>query len=142
MNDILTMLYDGACPFCRREADWLKRRDRSDRLRLVDIADGNFESAKYGLTDEEVSGVLHAILPDGTVLKGMDAVREAYRVVGLGWILAPTKLPGVRAIFDMLYGCFARNRLALGRPFRASCSSDRCSSPAPDTFKPGHDMTK
>jgi hypothetical protein len=36
------------------------------------------------------------------VLKGMDAVREAYRTVGLGWVLAPTKLPGLKALSDLL----------------------------------------
>jgi predicted DCC family thiol-disulfide oxidoreductase YuxK len=23
-----TLLYDGDCPFCRREVEWLRRRDR------------------------------------------------------------------------------------------------------------------
>jgi len=131
MNARFTMLYDGACPFCRREAAWLKRRDRADRLLLVDIAEGDFEPAKYGLTEEEVSGVLHGITLDGTVLRGMDAVREAYRIVGLGWLAAATKLPGLRAIFDVLYACFARNRVALGRPFRNSCSNGTCGPASP-----------
>ena len=32
------LLYDGQCPFCRREVDWLKRRDRAGRLVAEDIS--------------------------------------------------------------------------------------------------------
>jgi len=136
------LFYDGECPLCRREVSWLKRRDRSGELQLIDIADPDCDPSKYNLTHEEVSRVLHGIKPDGTVLRGMDAVREAYRIVGLGWLLAPTKLPGLRAIFDTLYGCFARNRVALGRPFRASCSNGKCTVSSPDESPHRHNFTK
>jgi hypothetical protein len=59
--------------------------------------------------------VLHGIRHDGVVLKGMPAVREAYRAIGLGWLLAPTRLPGLNALSEFLYRWFARNRGALGR---------------------------
>jgi len=49
-----TLLYDGECPFCRREVEWLRRRDREDRLSLEDIADPGIDPAQYGLTQEDV----------------------------------------------------------------------------------------
>jgi predicted DCC family thiol-disulfide oxidoreductase YuxK len=109
------LLYDGACPFCRREVAWLKRRDRYGTLATEDISDPAFDAARYGITRHEAMGALHAVLADGRVVRGMDAVREAYRAIGLGWVVAPTRLPVVSAICDHFYSTFARNRARLGR---------------------------
>jgi predicted DCC family thiol-disulfide oxidoreductase YuxK len=115
MSRRFRLLYDGECPICRREVDWLKRRDRAGNLELGNIASLGFDPARYGLSRGEINRELHGIKPDGTIVRGMEAVREAYRSVGLGWIMAPTRLPGVRLLSDRLYDWFARNRLALGR---------------------------
>lgn len=128
MTGRFRLFYDSECPICRREVAWLKRRDRSGNLELEDIAALGYDPARYGLTREEVTRVLHGVMPNGVVLKGMDAVREAYRTVGLGWLLAPTGLPGLRVLSDFLYGWFARNRLALGRLLQPSCSDGQCVS--------------
>jgi len=130
MRRQFTLLYDGECPICRREVDWLKRRDRNGRLALEDIAALGFDPAKHGLTREEVSRVLHGVRYDGKVVRGMEAVREAYQAVGLGWLLAPTRLPGVRALSDAFYRWFARNRLTLGRVLETTCSGGQCSVPS------------
>ena len=61
----LKLLYDGECPFCRREVEWLKRRDRHGHLAFEDISELGFSPAKYHLTPEEVQSVLHGVLPDG-----------------------------------------------------------------------------
>jgi predicted DCC family thiol-disulfide oxidoreductase YuxK len=110
---------------------WLKRRDRSGNLELEDIAALGFDPARYGLTREEVARVLHGVMPNGVVLKGMDAVREAYRAVGLGWLVAPTRWPGLRLLSNFLYGWFARNRRGLGRLLKPSCSDADCKVIAP-----------
>jgi predicted DCC family thiol-disulfide oxidoreductase YuxK len=120
-NRRFTLLYDGDCPFCRREVDWLKRQDRQGMLSLEDIGDPAFDPSKYGLTREEVSSVIHGITPDGRVVRRMEAICEAYRAVGKGWLMAPTGWPGLRAVSDAAYGVFARNRIALGRWFDPSC---------------------
>lgn len=109
------LLYDGECPICRREVRWLRRVDRRNRLEFVDIAAPDFVAARFGLTHEAVQGALHALLPDGRVARAMDAVRAAYRAVGLGWIAAPTAWPPLRPLFDRAYRVFARNRLRIGR---------------------------
>ena len=80
-----TLLYDGECPFCRQEVEWLRRRDGESHLILEDITDPGFDPAKYGLTRDEVAGVLHGILPDGRVVRCVEAIRQAYQAVGLGW---------------------------------------------------------
>jgi predicted DCC family thiol-disulfide oxidoreductase YuxK len=109
------LLYDGQCPFCRREVEWLKRRDRAGRLVMEDISDPNFHAEAYGLTQTEVMGVLHGILPNGRIVRRIEATREAYRAVGLGWMVAPLSWPIIGWLADRAYGVFAGNRVALGR---------------------------
>jgi predicted DCC family thiol-disulfide oxidoreductase YuxK len=124
------LLYDGECPFCRREVAWLKRHDHEGNLALEDIADPGFDPAQYGLTRDEVMGVLHGILPDGRVVKRVEAIRQAYQAVGLGWVVAPTRWPIIRMVLDGLYGIFARNRIRLGRLLGKRCKSDKCTTEA------------
>ena len=120
------LLYDGDCPFCRREVEWLKRRDRQGRLAVEDIGAIGFSPARYGLTQQEVTGVLHGVLPDGRVVSRLEAIRQAYQAVGLGWLVAPTRLPVVDGALDRMYGLFAANRGRLGRWFGRVCDSGAC----------------
>ena len=76
-----------------------------------------------------MTSVLHAVTGDGTILKGVDAVREAYRAVGLGWVLWPTRLPVLRTMTDYMYRLFARNRIRWGRLFGRSCPDGHCGVP-------------
>ena len=123
----LRLLYDGDCPFCRREVHWLQKQDRRGHLVVEDIAAIGFDPAKYGLSIEQVQGSLHAIRPDGTVVSAMDAIRAAYEAVGLGWLVAPTRLPGARRVCDAAYRLFARNRVRWGNLLGRGCKRD-CST--------------
>jgi predicted DCC family thiol-disulfide oxidoreductase YuxK len=71
-------------------------------------------------------GVLHGILPDGRVVRGVEAIRQVYGAVGLGWLVAPTRLPVIRWGLDCMYGAFARNRVRLGRLFGRQCERGVC----------------
>ncbi len=124
----LTLLYDGACPFCLREVAWLRRRDRRGLLAFADIAAPDFDETQYGVSGREVQARIHAVLADGTVLEGMPVFREAYARIGLGWLIAPTGWPILRPIFDGMYRLFAANRVRLGRLFGRgdACEGDAC----------------
>ena len=54
---------------------------------------------------------IHGVLPDGTVIEGVEVFRRAYAAVGLGWLIAPTRWPGCRRLTDLAHRIFARNRL-------------------------------
>jgi predicted DCC family thiol-disulfide oxidoreductase YuxK len=117
------LLYDGQCPFCRREIEWLKGRDRDGRLIAEDISTPEFRAESYGLTQDAVEQVIHGVLPDGRIVRRVEALREAYRTVGLGWLAAPTAWPVVSWFADRAYGVFARNRVTLGNLLGRSCHS-------------------
>jgi predicted DCC family thiol-disulfide oxidoreductase YuxK len=125
------VLIDGECPLCRREMRFLRRLDRgSKRLVTEDITAAGFDSNQYGVTMQELMGQIHGVLPDESLVKGMEVFRRAYDAVGLGWLLAPTSWPLLKSISDAAYAWFARNRLRLtGRA--GACDSGRCRLPWP-----------
>lgn len=123
------VLFDGECPFCRLEARWLGYLNKSGCLAIEDIAARDFDPVLYGSTLADLMGTLHGVFPDGRKTLGVETFREAYRAVGLGWVLAPTGWPVLRPIFDALYVLFARYRVRLGGAFGRSCTGDRCSVP-------------
>lgn len=121
------VLYDGDCPFCRLEARWLSRLDRSGALALEDIAAENFDPRRYDSTLPELMGTLHGVYPDGTKTVGVETFRQAYKTVGMGWLFAPTGWPLLRPAFDAMYKLFARYRVRMGGLLGRSCLGDRCS---------------
>ena len=110
----ITILYDGECPLCSRELAMLKRIDRRrGRLGAIDIAAADFEASRYGLDLDTLMGRIHGVLPDGSVIEGVEVFRRAYAAVGRGWVLGWTSLPPFVRPVDAAYRWFARNRLSL-----------------------------
>jgi len=124
----IELLYDGQCPLCLREVNFLQRRDAGRGLvAFVDIADDRYTPEAHGGVDFETAmGRIHAVLPDGTVIKNVEVFRRVYEILGMGWIYAATKLPIIGSIVDKLYEIWADWRLTLtGRPDLATIVSDR-----------------
>lgn len=124
------LLYDGECPFCRREVRWLQRWNRQGYLAFEDIASPDFDPSLYGTSREELLGVIHGVFPDGRIVRKIEVFRQAYRAIGLGWLVAPTGWPILRRLFDGLYSLLARYRVRLGRLFGRSCATESCALPA------------
>ena len=62
-------------------------------------------------------GRIHAIKADGVVIQNVEVFRQIYETLGLGWVYAATRLPGIGTIAEGLYGLWADWRLRLtGRP--------------------------
>ncbi len=122
----ITVLYDGDCPLCSREIRFLERRDRGrGRVQFADIAEPSFDPGAHGLDARKVMARIHGVLPDGTVIEGVEVFRRAYAAVGLGWLIAPTRWPGLRRLADLAYRVFARNRLRwTGRA--SACEAGHC----------------
>lgn len=118
----IEVFYDGACPLCVREVRMLHRRDRRGRIRFVDIAADDFDTASIGLSWDRLMDRIHARLPDGTLVEGVEVFRRLYAAVGFGPLVALTRLPGVRQLLDVAYAAFAKNRLRLtGRCVDGAC---------------------
>lgn len=124
----IKLLYDGACPFCLREVNFLKKRDGGRGLvAFVDISSDDYTPAAHGGVDFATAmGRIQAVLPDGTVIGNVEVFRRVYKILGMGWIYAATKLPIIGPTVDRLYEIWADRRLTLtGRPDLATIVADR-----------------
>jgi predicted DCC family thiol-disulfide oxidoreductase YuxK len=111
----IELLYDGECPLCVREVNFLTKKDQGRGIvNFVDIADLNYNPLDHANIDFATAmGRIHAILPDGTVLKNVAVFRQVYQELGMGWIYSVTKIPLIGAIADWIYGIWADWRLQL-----------------------------
>ena len=105
------VFFDGDCPLCRKEIGLLRRWDRHRRIRFTDIAAADFDAAAIGIAYERLMTEIHARLPDGRWIRGVEVFRRLYAAVGWRWIVAVTRWPGVSQLMDVGYHVFARNRL-------------------------------
>jgi len=112
----LTLLFDGGCPLCLREVKFLRSRDRYENISFIDIDSPHYQSDLYsGISYKDAMGRIHAINESGEILKDVAVFREAYRLVGLGWLYAPTSWPILSSLIDQTYKVWARWRLPLTR---------------------------
>jgi predicted DCC family thiol-disulfide oxidoreductase YuxK len=115
----IKLLYDGECPLCVREVNFLQKRDRGRGLvSFVDIAEDDYDPAENGGVDFATAmGRIHAVLADGSVIQNVEVFRRIYEILGIGWIYGATKWPIIGPLVDALYSIWADWRLALtGRP--------------------------
>ena len=110
----ITLLFDGACPLCQREVSFLRARDSHNKILFIDIDSPGYRPELFqDISYRKAMGRIHAITSSGEVLKDVRVFREAYRLVGLGWIYAPTGSPLVRFLVDEVYQIWAQWRLFL-----------------------------
>jgi predicted DCC family thiol-disulfide oxidoreductase YuxK len=109
----IEVLYDGDCPLCDREVRMLRRMDRKQRIRFTNIAAAEFEAGDYGLTQDAVMAEIHARLPDGSWIRGVEVFRRIYSALGWGPVVRLTRLPVVSNLLDGAYRLFTRNRLRM-----------------------------
>ena len=115
----IKLLYDGGCPLCLREVNFLQKKDAGRGLvGFVDIADDAYNPAENGGVDFATAmGRIHAVLPDDTVIKNVEVFRRIYGILGIGWLYAPTRWPLIGPLVDKLYDVWADWRLQVtGRP--------------------------
>jgi predicted DCC family thiol-disulfide oxidoreductase YuxK len=106
------VFFDGDCPLCVREINMLRRLDRrSHRIVFTDIASASFDPTSTGRTFRELMDRIHARLPDGTMVEGVEVFRRLYAAVGFGPIVAVTRWWGVSTLLEWGYHAFAKNRL-------------------------------
>lgn len=124
----INLLYDGNCPLCLREVNFLRQKDNGRGLvAFTDIAADDYAPEENGDVDFATAmGRIHAVRADGTVIKNVEVFRQVYDVLGMGWIYAPTRWPIVGALVDWTYGVWASWRLAVtGRPSLKTILAER-----------------
>lgn len=104
-----TLLYDGHCPLCSREINWLRSRDHNQSIKFQDIHDPVFKE-QSPLPIDRLMAEIHGIDRDGRLLVGIDVFAVVYRLVGLNFLAAPLCWPLSRPLMKILYWVFAHSR--------------------------------
>ncbi|MCA8257425.1 DUF393 domain-containing protein [Burkholderia sp. AU31624] len=147
----LVLYFDGRCPLCVAEIKRLGARDARRRLAFVDIAEPGFDPAPLGVDLPALNRELHARLPDGRMLTGVDSILAAQALTGRRWVVRLLRVPAVRGALALLYRRFARNRHAVSRwlGYRAeapcdgaACGSCRDRAAAPTADRPAGDAAR
>ncbi len=71
---------------------------------------------------------IHALKSDGTLIKDIKVFSEAYSLIGLGWVYAPTKFPILNKFIDLIYSLWEKHRLKITfwPPMEKLCSDKGC----------------
>ena len=115
-QSLIELFYDGACPICSREVRFLKRRDAAQQICFTDIADVDCE--RLGVSYDRLMQRIHARLPDGSFVEGVEVFRHAYGILGFQRCVAVSRWAVVRWLLDKMYVLFAR--------YRPRCQSSIC----------------
>ena len=111
----LTVLYDGACPLCRREIA-LYRGVRGDiPLCFADVSDETV-GLPPSLTRDTALARFHVQRASGQVVSGAQAFLALWSVLpGWRWLARLGRIPGVAWLLELTYRGFLVFRPALQR---------------------------
>ena len=126
MKNKLTFLYDGGCPLCTRETNFIKKKDISNQIRFIDINSADYNPNLFNeISYSEAMSNLHGILENGEIIKGLDVLAFSYQLIGLGWIYYPLKIEFLSPLLRAVYKYWAKYRLKItGRSnFEKLCTS-------------------
>jgi len=117
------VFYDEQCPLCRKEINFIRKRDKHGRLKLTDISASDFDASKTGQSLDLLMREIHGRYADGKLVTGVEVFREIYQRIGLGAFVVPTRWVGVRWVMDRMYNIFAglRYRSAVKRMNKMGC---------------------
>ncbi len=102
--------FDGACPVCRRARSIVGRLDRQGAVCFSDIASPEFDARAVGLDPVAVNTAIHARLVDGTVVTGVEVLRQVGAALGVRQLVDWSRRTSVSRFLDASYGLFARHR--------------------------------
>ncbi|MBO6975196.1 MAG: DUF393 domain-containing protein [Prochlorococcus marinus CUG1435] len=114
MKKKLTFLFDGGCPLCLRETNFLKKRDISNQISFIDINSKDYDHNLFmGISYSEAMSNLHGIMENDEIIRGLDVIAYSYELVGLGWVYYPLKIKFLSPILRLVYRYWAKYRLQI-----------------------------
>lgn len=111
----LTVLYDGACPLCRREIGIYRGLKSSAPVCFADVSDPA-ATLPSGTTREQLMARFHVRDSDGRLLSGAEAFLALWAALpGWRWLARIGRVPGIAWAMERTYQLFLRVRPALQR---------------------------
>ena len=114
MQNKLIFLFDGGCPLCLRETNFLKSKDELNKIDFVDINNVDYNPILFkDISYAEAMSNLHGILENGNIIKGLDVLAYSYELIGLGWVYYPLKIEFFAPVLRLFYKFWAKYRLKI-----------------------------
>lgn len=114
MQNKLIFLFDGGCPLCLRETNFLKSKDELNKIDFVDINNVDYNPILFkDISYAEAMSNLHGILENGNIIKGLDVLAYSYELIGLGWVYYPLKIEFIAPVLRLFYKYWAKYRLKI-----------------------------
>ena len=111
----LTVLYDGACPLCRREIGIYRSLRPNTPVCFSDVSDAA-QPLPPGTTREQLLARFHVRSHDGQLLGGAQAFLALWAALpGWRWLALTGRLPGATWAMERTYRFFLRCRPAVQR---------------------------
>ena len=111
----ITVLYDGACPLCRREIGVYSGLKPDVPVCFADVSDAA-QPLPAGTTREQLLARFHVVGHDGQLLSGARAFLALWSVLpGWRWLARAGRLPGVAWAMEHAYRMFLPWRPMLQR---------------------------
>jgi predicted DCC family thiol-disulfide oxidoreductase YuxK len=111
----LTVLYDGACPLCRREIGIYRGLQPDSPVCFADVSDPA-SPLPGNTTREQLLARFHVRGSDGRLLSGAQAFLALWAVMpGWRWLARFGRLPGAAWLMERVYRLFLRVRPMLQR---------------------------
>ncbi len=111
----LTVLYDGACPLCRREIGFYRGLRPIAPVCFADISDAA-QPLPPGTTREQLLARFHVRNRDGQLISGAQAFLALWAALpGWRWLAWVGRLPGASWAMERIYRLFLRWRPLLQR---------------------------
>jgi predicted DCC family thiol-disulfide oxidoreductase YuxK len=102
------ILYNDACPICRAEIAHYRARAAASGAPLAFEDLNGADLGGWRLTPDQAMRRMHARLPDGRVVSGVEAFARIWEALpGYRWLARLVRVPGVRHLGDLAY-----NRIA------------------------------
>ena len=111
----LTVLYDGACPLCRREIGVYRGLRANAPVDFFDVSDAA-QPLPPGTVRGQLMARFHVRLADGELLSGANAFLALWAALpGWRWLALAGRLPGAAWVMERAYRLFLRGRPTLQR---------------------------
>tara|TARA_Y100000991_G_scaffold142934_1_gene107862 strand:- start:341 stop:733 length:393 start_codon:yes stop_codon:yes gene_type:complete len=128
MKNKLIFLFDGGCPLCLREKNFLKSKDVLNKIQFIDINNSSYKPSLFmNISYAEAMSNLHGILENGDIIKGLDVLAYSYELIGLGWVYYPLKINFLAPVLRSIYQYWAKYRLKItGRSSLEKLCTSKC----------------
>jgi len=111
----LEIFYDASCPFCARRANWIRKNDVKNLIRLTDINENEDMLAMYGANIEDAYYTIHGVDKYGNLIIGWDVITATLEILGYYRTLWVMGWPYICRTIPYIYKFISDHKIELSR---------------------------